>query len=43
MPGQVRVGDLCICGKGAIGVYVQGSPNVLTNNRQSVRVGDMYV
>lgn len=43
MPGQGRLFDLCICGAGSIGIYITGSPNVITNGRPTLRIGDVYV
>ena len=43
MPVQMRIGDTNICGKGATGVFVAGSPNVRANNIPTIRIGDPYV
>jgi uncharacterized Zn-binding protein involved in type VI secretion len=45
MPEQARVGDLVICGKGAIGVWVTGSPDTFcTLTQPMVRKSvDIYV
>ena len=50
MPNTVRVGDIavttCCCHKGCrapTGVLVKGSPNVMTNNLPTGRVGDVLI
>ena len=43
MPGQGRLFDLCICGKGSIGVYITGSPNTIVNGRPLLRINDVYI
>jgi len=43
MPGSGRLYDLCICGKGSIGIYVTASGDTFTNNRGELRIFDVYV
>lgn len=40
--GFVRMGDILLCGKRKIGVYITGSQDVLTNKRTSVRARQDY-
>ena len=38
-----RVGDVVICGKGRIGIWISGSSNVITEGSFTVRTGlDIY-
>lgn len=45
MPGISRIFDICICGKGSIGVYISGSPNTFINGRNVLRGAgtDIYI
>ena len=44
MPGQTRIDDVCMCGKGNIGIFISGSQNVFVNTLNAVRATlDYYV